>query len=127
MQRRSATSAARRWPAADSSPSTRWRMGWAIAPRTRGSWISCVRAGSAMDDSLANFAHTLLRTCTCAIYVADMSGFRDLRGNHDFTVLWVGQTISELGSRMSMVVFPLLAYAITYSTLWAAAAEGLLM
>jgi MFS family permease len=53
-----------------------------------------------------------------------MTGFRDLRSNHDFTVLWVGQTISELGSRMSMFVFPLLAYAITGSALWAAAAEA---
>ena len=52
-----------------------------------------------------------------------MTGFRALRQNHDFTVLWVGQTISELGSRMSLFVFPLLAYAITGSTLWAALAE----
>lgn len=43
--------------------------------------------------------------------------------NRDFTVLWAGQTISELGSRMSMFVFPLLAYALTGSALWAAAAE----
>jgi MFS family permease len=48
---------------------------------------------------------------------------RALLENHDFTVLWVGQTISELGSRMSMFVFPLLAYAITGSALWAAGAE----
>ena len=53
-----------------------------------------------------------------------MAAFRDLRHNHDFTVLWVGQTISELGSRMSMFVFPLLAYAITGSAMWAAAAES---
>ncbi|MGY2876588.1 MFS family permease [Marmoricola sp. URHA0025 HA25] len=53
-----------------------------------------------------------------------MTGFRDLRRNHDFTVLWVGQTISELGSRISMFVFPLLAYAITGSALWAAVAEA---
>ena len=39
-------------------------------------------------------------------------------------MLWVGQTISELGSRISMFVFPLLAYAITGSVLWAAAAEA---
>jgi MFS family permease len=52
-----------------------------------------------------------------------MTGRRDLLRNHDFTVLWVGQTLSELGSRMSMFVFPLLAYALTGSTLWAAAAE----
>src|SRR5690242_6184802 len=56
-----------------------------------------------------------------------MNGFQDLRHNHDFTVLWVGQTVSELGSRMSMFVFPLLASAITGSTLWAAATEGLHM
>ena len=53
-----------------------------------------------------------------------MSTQRALLRNHDFTVLWVGQTISELGSRMSMFVFPLVAYAITGSTLWAAAAEA---
>jgi MFS family permease len=53
-----------------------------------------------------------------------MTGTRDLLRNHDFTVLWVGQTISELGSRMSMFVFPLLAYATTGSALWAAAAES---
>ena len=52
-----------------------------------------------------------------------MNASRDLLRNHDFTVLWVGQTISELGSRMSMFVFPLLAYALTGSTVWAAAAE----
>lgn len=52
-----------------------------------------------------------------------MSASRKLLGNHDFTVLWVGQTISELGSRMSLFVFPLLAYALTGSTLWAALAE----
>jgi MFS family permease len=57
------------------------------------------------------------------MYVADMSATRDLLRNHDFTVLWVGQTISELGSRMSLFVFPLLAYAVTGSTLWAALAE----
>ena len=53
-----------------------------------------------------------------------MSRSAGLRRNHDFTVLWVGQTISELGSRMSMFVFPLLAYAITGSAMWAAAAEA---
>jgi MFS family permease len=53
-----------------------------------------------------------------------MTRFRDLRHNHDFTVLWIGQTISELGSRMSMFVFPLLAWAITGSAMWAAAAES---
>lgn len=53
-----------------------------------------------------------------------MTGARDLLRNHDFTVLWIGQTISELGSRMSMFVFPLLAWAITHSAMWAAAAES---
>ncbi|GAB7002758.1 MFS transporter [Nocardioides sp. AN3] len=53
-----------------------------------------------------------------------MSSFRSLARNHDFTVLWVGQTISELGSRVSTFVFPLLGFALTHSALWAAAVEA---
>jgi len=53
-----------------------------------------------------------------------MTGFRSLSRNHDFTVLWVGQTISDLGSRVSTFVFPLLAYALTGSAMWSAAAEA---
>ena len=53
-----------------------------------------------------------------------MPGFRELARNHDFTVLWVAQTISELGTRMSLFVFPLLAYHLTGSTLSAAVAEA---
>jgi predicted MFS family arabinose efflux permease len=53
-----------------------------------------------------------------------MSSYRSLARNHDFTVLWVGQTISELGSRVSMFVFPLLTYAMTGSALLAALAEA---
>lgn len=53
-----------------------------------------------------------------------MTALGSLRRNHDFTALWIGQTISELGSRMSMFVFPLLAYALTGSAMWAAAAES---
>lgn len=56
--------------------------------------------------------------------VRNMTGHRDLLRNHDFSVLWVGQTISELGSRVSMFVFPLLAYALTGSTLVAALTEA---
>ena len=53
-----------------------------------------------------------------------MSGYRSLARNHDFTVLWVGQTISELGSRVSMFVFPLITYAMTGSAVLAALAEA---
>jgi hypothetical protein len=53
-----------------------------------------------------------------------MSGYRRLANNHDFTVLWIGQTVSELGSRVSMFVFPLLAYHLTGSALVAAAVEA---
>jgi MFS family permease len=52
-----------------------------------------------------------------------MPGYRDLVHNRDFTVLWAGATISELGSRMSMFVFPLLAFALTGSAFVAALAE----
>lgn len=53
-----------------------------------------------------------------------MTGHRALLRNHDFTVLWIGQTTSELGTRVSMFVFPLLAYALTGSALLAALVEA---
>lgn len=49
--------------------------------------------------------------------------FRRLAHNHDFTVLWVGTTISELGSAMSSFAFPLVGYALTRSAVMAALAE----
>jgi MFS family permease len=54
-----------------------------------------------------------------------MPGYRSLAGNRDFTALWIGQTISELGSQVSMFVFPLIAWAMTGSALIAALAEAL--
>ncbi|HET6938601.1 MAG TPA: MFS transporter [Nocardioides sp.] len=54
-----------------------------------------------------------------------MTGFRDLRQNHDFTVLWVGQTVSELGTRVSMFVLPLVTFTLTGSALLAGIAGGL--
>lgn len=40
-----------------------------------------------------------------------------LRGNGDFRRMWVGQAISEAGSSISMLAFPLLALAMTGSAL----------
>jgi MFS family permease len=54
-----------------------------------------------------------------------MTGYRQLARNHDFTALWIGQTVSELGSRVSGFVFPLIAFAMTGSALLAALAEAL--
>jgi MFS family permease len=54
----------------------------------------------------------------------NVTGFRALSRNHDFTVLWIGQTISELGSRMSAFVFPILALQLSGSTLVASVAEA---
>jgi len=54
-----------------------------------------------------------------------MTSFRELSKNHDFTVLWIGQTVSELGTRVSMFVFPLVTYAVTGSVLLAGIAGGL--
>ena len=54
-----------------------------------------------------------------------MPGYRALARNHDFTALWVGQTISEIGSRMTMFVFPLVAFALTGSALLAGGRRGL--
>jgi MFS family permease len=53
-----------------------------------------------------------------------MTGYRELARNHDFTILWVGETISELGSTMSLFVFPLLGYHLTGSTLVSALLEA---
>src|SRR4051794_9783097 len=53
-----------------------------------------------------------------------MTTFRALSRNHDFTVLWVGQTISDLGSRVSTFVYPLLGFALTGSAVWAASVEA---
>jgi MFS family permease len=55
------------------------------------------------------------------------AGFRSLAHNRDFTAMWVGQTISDFGARASAFVFPLLGYALTGSTLWAAAVEMLFL
>jgi MFS family permease len=53
-----------------------------------------------------------------------MTGYRTLARNRDFTVLWTGQTISDLGSNVSMFVFPLVTYAVRGSPLWAAVVEA---
>ena len=53
-----------------------------------------------------------------------MTGYRTLARNRDFTVLWTGQTISDLGSNVSMFVFPLVTYAVSGSALWAAVVEA---
>jgi MFS family permease len=45
---------------------------------------------------------------------------RTLRHDHDFILLWTGQTVSELGTRVSMFAFPLVTFAVTGSA-WAAA------
>jgi MFS family permease len=51
-------------------------------------------------------------------------GYRQLSRNRDFTVLWIGDTVSELGSALSMFVFPLIAYALSGSALTAALVEA---
>ena len=53
-----------------------------------------------------------------------MPSYRSLARNHDFTALWIGQTVSEIGSRMTLFVFPLVAYVLTGSALLAAATEA---
>lgn len=53
-----------------------------------------------------------------------MPGFRTLARNRDFSILWAAQTISELGTRVSGFVFPLLGFALSGSAFWAATAEA---
>lgn len=52
--------------------------------------------------------------------VRNVTGYRQLARNRDFTILWVGETISELGSTMALFVFPLLGFQLTHSTFAAA-------
>ncbi len=56
--------------------------------------------------------------------VRNMTGYRALARNRDFSVLWIGETVSALGSSMSMFVFPLLAYQLTRSALAASLVEA---
>ncbi len=56
-----------------------------------------------------------------------MTSYRSLARNHDFTALWVGATVSELGSRVTLFAMPLVAYAMTGSALWAAVAEAVFL
>jgi len=53
-----------------------------------------------------------------------MTSYRQLARNRDFTILWTGETISELGSTMSLFVFPLIGYHLTGSTFVAALLEA---
>jgi MFS family permease len=53
-----------------------------------------------------------------------MTGYRELARNRDFTTLWIGETVNELGSTMSMFVFPLLGYHLTGSSVVAALLEA---
>ena len=56
-----------------------------------------------------------------------MTGYRDLARNHDFTILWTGQTVSELGSQVSMFAFPLVTFAITGSAFAGRPADAALL
>jgi MFS family permease len=47
-----------------------------------------------------------------------------LRRNRDFVILWSGQAVSELGSSMSVLIFPLIGYAITGSPMLAGLAAA---
>lgn len=56
-----------------------------------------------------------------------MPSYRSLASNRDFTALWVGATVSELGCRITSFAMPLAAYAMTGSALWAAVAEAVFL
>lgn len=43
------------------------------------------------------------------------SSFREIIGNRDYTLLWAGQTISQVGDALTVVAIPLLVYALGHS------------
>jgi MFS family permease len=51
--------------------------------------------------------------------VRNMAGYRELSRNRDFTSLWLGEAVSQLGSSVSMFAFPLVGYALTGSAVLA--------
>ena len=51
--------------------------------------------------------------------VRDMTSYRSLSHNRDFTALWTGEAISQLGSAVSMFAFSLVGYALTGSAMLA--------
>ncbi len=56
-----------------------------------------------------------------------MTGYRSLSRNRDFTILWTGEVVSQLGSATSMFVFPLVGFALTGSATRSALPAAALM
>jgi len=53
-----------------------------------------------------------------------MASYRTLAHNRDFTRLWLGEAVSQLGTGASLFAFPLLGYALTGSALLAGLPVG---
>lgn len=56
--------------------------------------------------------------------MVNVPGFRALARNRDFTLLWWGDTVSELGAKVTGFAFPLVTYAVTGSVVAAAWVEA---
>ena len=70
------------------------------------------RCSSACSESSARLRP---RVCEPAPMSVDDAVSRGLRGNRDFTLLWVGDTLSQVGSQATTIAMPLLVLFLTGS------------
>jgi MFS family permease len=84
-----------------------------------GADVSTDRADTSTDDADASTGSAKVSPGSVDVSPGSAKVSPDtgasLRGNRDFTLLWTGQAVSDLGSQMSVICYPLLILAATGS------------